>query len=91
MSTDGQEDSIDRQRSTVLPHCERKGYRVVAEFKDEGVADDEFAKRPGLQRLLAAAAAARPPHPAATASPGRTGGAPPSRRPPPAQTRQRAA
>jgi site-specific DNA recombinase len=57
MSTDKQEDSIDRQRSTVLPYCERKGYRVVGEYADEGVAGDEFAKRPGLQRLLGDAAA----------------------------------
>jgi DNA invertase Pin-like site-specific DNA recombinase len=57
MSTDDQKDSIDRQRSTVLPHCERKGYRVTGEYLDEGIAGDEFAKRPGLQRLLAAAAA----------------------------------
>jgi site-specific DNA recombinase len=54
MSTDKQEDSIDRQRSTVLPYCERKGYQVAVEFKDEGVAGDVFSKRSGFQRLLAA-------------------------------------
>jgi DNA invertase Pin-like site-specific DNA recombinase len=59
MSTSEQEDSIDRQRSQVLPCCERKGYRVVAEYADEGIAGDEFAKRTGLQRLLADAKAGK--------------------------------
>src|SRR4051812_2521201 len=57
MSTDEQEGSIDRQRSTTLPHAAHKGYRVVGEYPDEGVAGDEFAKRPQLQRLLADAKA----------------------------------
>jgi DNA invertase Pin-like site-specific DNA recombinase len=57
MSTAEQEDSIDRQRSQVLPHCERRGYRVAGEYCDEGIAGDEFAKRLGLQRLLRDAAA----------------------------------
>jgi DNA invertase Pin-like site-specific DNA recombinase len=59
MSTDQQEDSIDNQRSQVLPHCERHGYRVAGEYLDEGIAGDEFAKRSGLQRLLRDAAAGK--------------------------------
>src|SRR5262249_54550642 len=59
MSTDQQADSIDRQRSQVLPHCERKCYHVVGEYLDEGIAGDEFARRPGLQRLLADATAGK--------------------------------
>jgi DNA invertase Pin-like site-specific DNA recombinase len=35
MSRDTQDKSIDRQRSEVLPHCQRQGYRVVAEQQDE--------------------------------------------------------
>src|SRR5687768_7140155 len=57
MSTDEQEDSIDRQRSQVLPHCGQKRYRVVSEHADEGIAGDEFARRPGLQKPLAGAKA----------------------------------
>jgi DNA invertase Pin-like site-specific DNA recombinase len=57
MSTTDQDGSIDRQRSTVLPYCERKGYQVAAEFQDEGIAGDQFARRSGLRRLLAGAEA----------------------------------
>jgi DNA invertase Pin-like site-specific DNA recombinase len=60
MSTDRQEDSIERQRSNVLPYAERKGYHVLAEsYDDEGIAGDEFERRAGLQRLLRDAAAGR--------------------------------
>jgi DNA invertase Pin-like site-specific DNA recombinase len=52
MSTDKQEDSIDRQRSLVLPYCERHGYGVVAEFSDEGISGSEIERRPGFQRML---------------------------------------
>jgi site-specific DNA recombinase len=53
MSRDTQDKSIDRQRSEVLPHCQRFGYRVVAEQQDEGISGSEVERRPGLQRLLA--------------------------------------
>jgi DNA invertase Pin-like site-specific DNA recombinase len=59
MSTSDQEASPERQRASVLPYCERKSYRVVAEYQDLGVAGDEFAKRRGLQQLLADAAAGK--------------------------------
>jgi DNA invertase Pin-like site-specific DNA recombinase len=52
MSTDKQEHSIERQRSQVVPYCERMGYTIVAEYKDEGLAGDLFEKRPGFQQLL---------------------------------------
>jgi site-specific DNA recombinase len=55
-STDEQEHSIDRQRGQVNPYCASRGYRVVREEVDEGIAGDEFDRRPGLQKLLAAAA-----------------------------------
>ncbi len=58
MSTDDQEDSIDRQLSQARPHCDRKGYRVAGEpYTDEGIAGDEFERRHGLQKLLRDAAA----------------------------------
>jgi DNA invertase Pin-like site-specific DNA recombinase len=59
MSTTDQDDSIERQRSTTLPHAERKGYLVVDQYPDEGIAGDEFAKRFQLQRLLADAKAGK--------------------------------
>jgi DNA invertase Pin-like site-specific DNA recombinase len=59
MSTDRQEDSIDRQRGGVLPYAKARGYRVAGEYVDEGIAGDEFGKRSDFQRLLRDAAAGR--------------------------------
>jgi site-specific DNA recombinase len=59
MSQDTQEDSIDRQRSQVGPHCESQGYAVVAEESDEGISGSEVSRRPGLQRVLALARAGK--------------------------------
>jgi DNA invertase Pin-like site-specific DNA recombinase len=60
MSTDRQEDSIDRQKAAVLPYAVRQGYEPAGEpYVDEGVAGDVFDKRPGFQRLLRDAAAGR--------------------------------
>jgi site-specific DNA recombinase len=57
MSRDIQDKSIPRQRSEVMPHCDRQGYRVVADEQDEGISGSEVERRPGLQRLLALAKA----------------------------------
>jgi DNA invertase Pin-like site-specific DNA recombinase len=54
-STDEQEQSIGRQRSQVATYAAARGYRVVQEYVDEGVAGDVFDRRPGFQKLLAAA------------------------------------
>ncbi|HEY7328765.1 MAG TPA: recombinase family protein [Gemmataceae bacterium] len=52
-STTRQEDSIERQLSSVLPYCEKKEYLIVGEpYVDEGIAGDVFDKRPAFQRLL---------------------------------------
>src|SRR5262249_26012960 len=59
MSRDVQDESIERQKSQVDPHCKAKGYAVVAEEKDEGVRGSEVERRLGLQRLLALARARR--------------------------------
>jgi DNA invertase Pin-like site-specific DNA recombinase len=53
MSDDKQENSIDRQRSQVEPYSQRKGYRIVAEYVDEGIAGDEVGKRKEFSRMLA--------------------------------------
>ncbi len=52
-STNRQEDSIERQLSSVLPYCERKGYTLIGEpYTDSGIAGDVFDKRPAFQKLL---------------------------------------
>jgi site-specific DNA recombinase len=53
MSTSRQEDSIERQLSSVLPYCEKKQFSVVGEpYTDSGIAGDVFDKRPAFQKLL---------------------------------------
>jgi DNA invertase Pin-like site-specific DNA recombinase len=52
MTRDTQEDSPDRQRGQVYPHCQRSNYEVVEEYFDPGIAGDEFVKRPKFQKLL---------------------------------------
>lgn len=52
MSTLKQEDSIDRQKSQVLPYAQKHGYPIVREYIDEGIGGDEIAKRKDFQRLL---------------------------------------
>jgi DNA invertase Pin-like site-specific DNA recombinase len=54
-STDEQEQSIDRQRDQVTRYATGRGYRIVAEFKDEGISGDEFDRRSDFQKMLAAA------------------------------------
>jgi DNA invertase Pin-like site-specific DNA recombinase len=52
MSTDKQEDSIERQKSQVVPYCQARGYAVVREYTDLGIAGDEIVKRKEFQRML---------------------------------------
>jgi DNA invertase Pin-like site-specific DNA recombinase len=52
MSTSRQEDSPERQRSQVRPYCKGKGYALVREYSDEGIAGDVFERRAGFQQLL---------------------------------------
>jgi site-specific DNA recombinase len=54
-STDEQEQSIDRQRDQVTRYAIGRGYRIVADFKDEGISGDEFDRRSDFQKMLAAA------------------------------------
>jgi site-specific DNA recombinase len=54
-STDQQEQSIGRQRDAATRYAASRGYRVVAEYVDEGIAGDVFDRRPDFQKMLAAA------------------------------------
>src|SRR5262245_23072822 len=53
MSTLRQEDSIERQRSTVVPYAERNGYAIVQEYVDEGLSGSEEGKRKAFMQMLA--------------------------------------
>jgi DNA invertase Pin-like site-specific DNA recombinase len=53
MSDDKQENSVERQRSQVEPYAQKKGYRVVGEYLDEGIPGDELSKRKAFCRMLA--------------------------------------
>jgi site-specific DNA recombinase len=52
MSTERQEDSIERQRSQVEPFATRQGYKILREYKDEGIAGDEEEKRKDFMRMM---------------------------------------
>jgi site-specific DNA recombinase len=53
MSTDRQEDSVDRQRSQVIPYAARRGYAIVREYIDHGIAGDEERRRKAFLQMLA--------------------------------------
>src|SRR5262249_32256585 len=57
MSTNDQENSIERQRSQVIPYADRQGYSIVGEYTDEGIPGDEVERRKDFKRLLADAEA----------------------------------
>ncbi len=44
--------SVTRQTELARSFAAQKGWSVVAEYADDGISGAEFAKRPGLQRLL---------------------------------------
>jgi site-specific DNA recombinase len=52
MSTDRQQASIPEQREWARQAEAREGLRIVREFKDEGVAGDEIARRPDFLVML---------------------------------------
>jgi DNA invertase Pin-like site-specific DNA recombinase len=52
MSTLGQEDSIERQRSQVVPYAAKHGYTIVREYVDEGIGGGEIARRKSFQQML---------------------------------------
>ena len=50
MSTDRQDKSIAEQREELEPWAKDNGYRIVAEYVDEGISGDK--SRPNFQRLV---------------------------------------
>lgn len=56
MSTDKQDTSIPQQREALRRHADRQGYKIVGEYRDEGISGDATAKRKGFQKMLADAA-----------------------------------
>jgi DNA invertase Pin-like site-specific DNA recombinase len=52
MSDDKQENSIDRQKSQVVPYMQKRGYVTVRAYEDQGIAGDVFDRRPAFQQLL---------------------------------------
>jgi DNA invertase Pin-like site-specific DNA recombinase len=52
MSDDRQENSIERQKSQVVPYAEANGYAIVREYTDLGISGDEIIKRKEFQRML---------------------------------------
>lgn len=45
MSLDRQEHSLAEQRTAVTAHAAKHGYRIVREYKDEGISGDRTEKR----------------------------------------------
>jgi DNA invertase Pin-like site-specific DNA recombinase len=59
MSSDKQEASIPQQEKALRELCERKAYRVVAVYKDEGISGDATEKRKAFLRMIAEAPAGK--------------------------------
>jgi site-specific DNA recombinase len=57
MSTDRQEASIPEQREAVEAYARKHGYRILREYRDEGISGDATEKRDGFKRMLADATA----------------------------------
>jgi DNA invertase Pin-like site-specific DNA recombinase len=53
MSSDKQETSIPQQEKALRQLCDRKGYRIVATYRDEGISGDATEKRRGFLKMLA--------------------------------------
>jgi DNA invertase Pin-like site-specific DNA recombinase len=53
MSSDKQEESIDRQRQALVEYCKKHGYRIVCEYIDEGISGWKGKERLGFQQLIA--------------------------------------
>jgi DNA invertase Pin-like site-specific DNA recombinase len=55
MSSDKQEDSIERQREQIAGYCAPRGIEIVGEYIDEGIpgSDANLHRRDGYRRLCA--------------------------------------
>ncbi len=52
MSTDKQDTSIPQQREALNRLADRAGYKIIGEYRDEGISGDETEKRKGFQTML---------------------------------------
>lgn len=59
MSTDDQTDSIPAQKTAVKHLAKAGGYKIVAEYKDEGISGDDTEKRKDFRRMIADAEAGK--------------------------------
>jgi len=55
MSSERQEDSIDRQQDELLRYATRLGYRILGEYRDEAISGDKTDRRSGFLALRDAA------------------------------------
>lgn len=55
-STRKQEDSIEAQKAVVTRHAKEKGYKIVAEYQDDGISGAKTEARSGFQAMLTDAA-----------------------------------
>ncbi len=53
MSSDKQEASIDDQRTAVAEYAASNGYKIIREYRDEGISGWKSEQRKGFQRLIA--------------------------------------
>ncbi len=51
-STDEQTESIDGQRSHLEKFAKKHGYKIVGEYKDDGISGDEWDRRLGIRQLV---------------------------------------
>ena len=56
MSTDKQDASIPQQREALKRHADRQGYKIIGEYRDEGISGDATERRKGFQNLIRDAA-----------------------------------
>ena len=52
MSSDRQETSIADQRAAVESHAEANGYKIIREYRDEGISGWKATERKAFQRLI---------------------------------------
>ena len=53
MSTDRQEKSIDDQKTEVVKYAAANGYKIIREYRDDGISGSKSDERKDFQRLIA--------------------------------------
>jgi DNA invertase Pin-like site-specific DNA recombinase len=51
-STERQEESLEQQRTAVQKYADEKGYRIVREYKDDGISGDSTDQRTGFLQMI---------------------------------------